>query len=495
VTACQLQLRGASTSFTEKKLTKLMTRETTPQPEPPSYTGRLKRLGVLIFLFAACLIAYLAFTRVRQAVTALFPSQATPDIAEQSLTSQPQFSTTDLNKPLQPENRPQPQPWDGSSRVNLLLLGLDHRDWVSDEGPARSDTMILATFDPETRTAGLLSIPRDLWVEIPDLGYHKINQAYQLGEVNQTPGGGPGLAITTVEDLLDISIPYYAQIDFNAFVRFVDEIGGVKLDVPKRIVIDPLGDDNTKTLEPGIQTLPGDLALAYARTRNTSGSDFDRSQRQQQVILAIRNRILDFALLPTLISKAPILYQEIASGIQTNLTLQQIIQLAWVVNQIPEENIENLTIGPNQVSFSTSLDGQDILLPIPDGIRLLRDEIFTASGPITPSTPEASDPPDVLVAEKALLSVRNGTFTAGLAAETADFLISEGMTVTEVTNADQFYPFTTIIDYSGKPYTIEHLVELMGVSPRQIYHRHDPNSAVDIVIILGEDWAEDNPIP
>ncbi|MGD8752103.1 MAG: LCP family protein [Anaerolineales bacterium] len=474
-----------------------MNSETTPQPEAPSYTSRLKRLIVVVFLFSVCLLAYLAFTRVRRAVTALLPSsQATPVISgEQPLTPQPQFSISDLNKPLQPENRPQPQSWDGSSRVNLLLLGLDYRDWVSDNGPSRSDTMILATFDPETRTGGLLSIPRDLWVEIPNLGYHKINQAYQLGEVNQTPGGGPGLAITTVEKLLDVSIPYYAEIDFNAFVRFVDEIGGVKLDVPERIVIDPLGDNNTKTLKPGVQTLPGDLALAYARTRNTSGSDFDRSQRQQQVIMAIRNRILDFDLLPTLISKAPVLYQEIASGIQTNLTLQQIIQLAWVVNQIPEERIKNLTIGPNQVSFSTSLDGQDILLPMPDGIRLLRDEIFTASGPLAPTTPQETDSPEILEDEKALLSVRNGTLTAGLAAVTAEFLVSEGMTVTEVTNADQFYEFTTIIDYSGKPYTIEHLVELMGISPSRIYHRHDPNSEVDVVVILGEDWALDNPIP
>jgi LCP family protein required for cell wall assembly len=88
----------------------------------------------------------------------------------------------------------------------------------------------------------------------------------------------------TVEELLGVPIDYYAQIDFSAFVRFIDEIGGVKIDVPEKIVVDPLGDNNSKTLKPGRQTLPGDLALAYARARKTEGGDFDRAQRQQQVI-------------------------------------------------------------------------------------------------------------------------------------------------------------------------------------------------------------------
>jgi anionic cell wall polymer biosynthesis LytR-Cps2A-Psr (LCP) family protein len=85
--------------------------------------------------------------------------------------------------------------WDGASRINILFIGLDARDWAANEGPPRSDTMILFTIDPVTKTAGMLSIPRDLWVNIPGFGYSRINTAYSSGVGAQLPGGGPGLAM------------------------------------------------------------------------------------------------------------------------------------------------------------------------------------------------------------------------------------------------------------------------------------------------------------
>ena len=123
-------------------------------------------------------------------------------------------------------NLPKPDPWDGVSRVNLLLLGLDYRDWEAGEIP-RTDTMMLLTFDPLNNSAGMISIPRDLWVPIPGFEYNKINTAYYLGEMYNLPGGGPGLAMKTVEELLGVPIQYYAQIDFQAFVDFIDHIEGV----------------------------------------------------------------------------------------------------------------------------------------------------------------------------------------------------------------------------------------------------------------------------
>ena len=86
--------------------------------------------------------------------------------------------------------------------------------------------------DAATNTAGILSLPRDLWVNIPGYGYGKINTAYYLGDAYDEPGGGPGLAIATVEDFLGVPINYYAQIDFSAFERFIDEIGGIEIEVP-----------------------------------------------------------------------------------------------------------------------------------------------------------------------------------------------------------------------------------------------------------------------
>ena len=169
--------------------------------------------------------------------------------------------------------------------------------------------MILLTLDPVTRTAGILSIPRDLWVAIPGFKHGKINTAYYLGDAHKLPGGGPGLAVKTVEEFLGVPINFYAQVDFGVFVRFIDEIGGVKIDVPEEITVDLLGSGSStkKTLQPGVQVLPGEWALAYARARYTEGGDFDRAQRQQQVIMAIRDRIISFDMLPILISKADVL--------------------------------------------------------------------------------------------------------------------------------------------------------------------------------------------
>jgi LCP family protein required for cell wall assembly len=176
--------------------------------------------------------------------------------------------------------------------------------------------MMLLTLDPLSNTAGMLSIPRDLWVSIPGFDNGRINTAYFLGEAYNLPGGGPGMAVKTVESVLGVSINYYAQVDFGAFIRFVDELGGVKIDVPDKIKIDPIVGD-PEYLKPGRQTLFGELALAYARARNTPNGDLDRAIRQQQVIFGIRERLLKPESLTELISKAPNLYAEIAGGISS----------------------------------------------------------------------------------------------------------------------------------------------------------------------------------
>ncbi len=130
-------------------------------------------------------------------------------------------------------------------------------------------------------------------------------------------------------------------------------------------------------IEPGITvTLPGELALAYVRFRDEEGGDIARSQRQQQVILAIRDRILEFNMLPSLIQSAPQIYESLSRGIHTNLSLQQMIQLGIkVLNDVPRENIVHAAIGWQQVT-SGFVDGQSILRPIPDKIREVRDLVF-----------------------------------------------------------------------------------------------------------------------
>jgi polyisoprenyl-teichoic acid--peptidoglycan teichoic acid transferase len=449
------------------------------------------------FLVAALITAYLTFIFVRSVVASFSaPSQSVASVPQAPQVEEALLDPRDLNVPLQLASGPEAKPWDGNERVNILLMGLDYRDWEIGEGPSRTDTLMLATVDPGSRSAALLSIPRDLWVNIPGYDYGKINTAYFLGEAYQVPGGGPGLSIQTVEEFLDIQIHFYAQVDFSAFERFIDEIGGIEVDVPEEIEVDPIGPANTLVLQPGLHTLDGPVALAYARSRNSFGSDFDRAHRQQQVIMAVRDRILSLDILKTLIQKSPILYRQLASGVNTNMTLQQVISLSWTASQIPAENIRREVIDLERVVQDYSWDGQQILRPIPEEVLALRDEIFTTTGLPAPAELNAeANPAEMRQAENASVSLLNGTYTAGLASRTREYLISQDVNVTDTGNALEPYDYTTLINYSGKISTQEYLMELLNIQPSQIFNQYDPNSEVDITILLGNDWLESNPMP
>ena len=377
-------------------------------------------------------------------------------------------------------------PWDGTGRVTVLVMGLDYRDWSAGEGPSRTDTMMLLTLDPLNNTAGMLSIPRDLWVSIPGFDNGRINTAYFLGEAYQMPGGGPGLAVKTVEQLLGVEINYYAQVDFGAFIHFVDELGGVKIDVPKKIKIDPIVGDPIK-LKPELQVLNGELALAYARARNSKGGDLDRALRQQQVIFGIRERLLEPDSLTALISKAPALYNEIAAGVQTNMTLEELIKLAFLAQKVSEEDIERRAISVNEVTFAESPDGQSVLIPFPEQIRQLRDEVFLVStgtlGPLLTGTLQ-----ERMVREGASIRLLNGSLVEGLASRTQAVLQADGAKIVEISNGE-YTEQTQIVDYTGNPHTAQYLAEFFDVQPGNYTLEYNPDSPVDIVIILGLDWS------
>ena len=128
--------------------------------------------------------------------------------------------------------------------MTVLIVGLRGGD-SNEDCPLCTDTMILLTIDPVSKTAGMLSIPRDMWVSIPGFAYGKINSAYTLGELYKLPGGGPGLTIQTVENFVGIPIQYYAQIDFDAFANMIDDIGGICLDVPVKVDVGVLYEHGT----------------------------------------------------------------------------------------------------------------------------------------------------------------------------------------------------------------------------------------------------------
>jgi len=401
-----------------------------------------------------------------------------------------------ITGPLQPKGGPTAPPWDGNSRISILLMGLDYRDWEDNpDAPSRTDSMMLLTIDPTNKTAGVLSIPRDMWVLIPGFDYAKINQAYFLGQANKVPGGGPALAVATVEQLLNVPIQYYAQIDFTAFARLIDELGGVDIYVREKMRISLVGKAGSFELKPGVQTLDGPTLLAYVRNRYTDGNDFARSQRQQEVIMEIRDQILQFNMLPTLIAKAPAIYQDLASGIHTNLTLDQIIRLAVLAESLDRSRIHMAVIDDNDVMDTYSPDGQAILIPIPDRIRIRRDEIYANPGPIVQTAPVAGDPVKLMKGENARIAVRNATSQSGLANRTAEYFKKQDLDVVDQANADQSYETSLIYVYTSKPYTVRYLADLMKIPDSRIFNKFNPDAKFDVEVILGVDWAKKNPLP
>jgi LCP family protein required for cell wall assembly len=387
---------------------------------------------------------------------------------------------------------PDPDPWDGTSRVNILLLGLDIRDEEDFDEAPRSDTMILLSMDPLNNTAAAIAIPRDLWIPIPGFSYQKINVAYRFGELYDIPGGGPALASQTVESLLGVPIDFYAQIDFQAFVDFINHIEGLRFTFEEPITLDRRGKWNTVTLDPGTYALDGEYVLAYARDRHTEGDDFDRSSRQMEVILKIRERILEFDMLPTLVKNSPAIYDDLSTGIRTNMSLNQAVQLAWKAMEIPRENIEMVVIGPEYITLEKSPDGLDILRPIPDKIRLLRDQVLSSGGVLSPVSDE--DLLTLVAEESARITLLNGSYQGDLADVTAQWFQDQGVNVLGTGYANPT-SVSTVTMQGATPYALRWISETFGMTSGQIRHDFLPDGEMDIILILGDDWASNNPMP
>ncbi len=405
-----------------------------------------------------------------------------------------------------PTATPEPNPfedmeyptWDGGSRINILFVGFRGGDPHEEDCPFCTDTLMLMTVDPTTKTAGILSIPRDLWVNIPGFGYSRINTAWTLGRGSKLPGGGPALTMKTVSHVIGVPVNYYVQVDFDTFIDIIDLLGGVDIYNDESLVLDPVahGKDYPKVKLNccGIRHLQGRIALAYVRCRHEEkgckDGDIGRARRQQKVIFAIRDKVLDPANFPTLMALAPPLYDKFAEGIHTNLSLEDGLRLAVLVKDIPKEKIKNKVIdGHMVVGDSVILGGLDasILRPLPDQIRVVRDEVFTASGPVSPLARE--DLFAIAQADGVRIRVLNGTSTAELDTRTGNYLSQQGFQITELGKAKSLSR-TTIILYSPKLYAFKYLLDVFGIDhSTQILIRPDPSQTVDIEIRLGQDWA------
>ncbi len=251
---------------------------------------------------------------------------------------------------------------------NILLLGTDQRELGS---VGRTDTIMVLAVDAPNNRAALISFPRDIYLAIPGVGYSRINTAYGFGEERQ-PGGGLPLLMSTIERNFGIPIDSYVRIDFSGFEGVIDALGGVDV-----LVDCPLYDEliyryfETYTLEPGTYHMNGEQALYYARSRKTT-SDFDRARRQQRVLLAIRNRVLDANLLP----RVPALWLAMRDVVDTNLGPAEIADLARMGATLSGRDLTGMVIRYPLVTDWTTPQGGMVQLPDLPGINTALDRIW-----------------------------------------------------------------------------------------------------------------------
>jgi polyisoprenyl-teichoic acid--peptidoglycan teichoic acid transferase len=375
------------------------------------------------------------------------------------------FDDIDFDEPELPD-------WGADERINIMLLGVDSRG--EDDGPARSDTIILVTIDPKTNEVGMMSIPRDLQVEIPGLGPEKINAAYAQG--------GRELTRAVVEYHFDIDIHYYASVDFVGFINIVDIVGGVIVNNPAVVK-----DDNyewTRVYFPtGLQHMDGETALRYVRTRYDD-NDFARGYRQQQVLRALRQQGVRL----NLITRVRDLLEEVEESFRTDLSLRQQLALARMANDIDSEDIQSYSI--LEGTTEEYVPGRYYyLIPDWDVIHeIMRDMI-------PPEDRQRERDDDIQPVYAASVLVENATFVDRLAARSSDTLIEAGYDNVDVAQSASAggQPTSQIIVYNGMTDTALDIAELIGLDPDQIIVENGSHpSGYDIVVVLGDDAPEAN---
>ena len=362
--------------------------------------------------------------------------------------------------------------WQGTDRINILLLGIDKRD---DEPVAgtRSDTMMLVSIDPVTKSAALVSLPRDMWVTIPGCtpregcigGQQRINVAHAVG--------GPDLSVQTVTTDFGIPVQHYARVDFRGFEQLIDAVGGVVVDVDG-----PVKDDEYPTPDygyqriyfgPGPQLMDGATALEYARSRHGT-SDFARAGRQQRVLVSLRNRALQLNML----SRAPELVGIVQKSLSTDLSPVQMLGLAKLVSQIDRYRITNVVIDASYVTPFKGQDGADLLLPN-----------FTAIKRAIDNAERAASHPEL----RAKVEVLNGSGTAGLGQKAADYLTAQGFNVVRIAAAERSdYRSSLVQVLTEDTGAAQALATTLRMPATAISQLPTPNAGADIRIVVGQDF-------
>lgn len=386
---------------------------------------------------------------------------------------------------------------EGDGRINILLLG---KGGLGHDGPDLTDTILVASIDPIAKEVALLSIPRDLWVQSPAGGNSKINAVYANTKYNylgnytlkqQTPAvqqQAEAAGIKAIEDTvtatMGIPIHYYGMVDFEGFRQAIDAVGGVDINVTTQLYDTFIKADNGGNpliAAVGQDHFDGKHALLYAQSRHGSErGDFDRTERQRQVIVALKEKVLKLGTFANPL-KVNQLIDAIGNHISTDFSLNELMRVYDIVKTVDSTKIASIGLAdpPNNYVTTGTEGDQSVVIPSA-GVFDYTDIQSYVRNTLRDS---------YLKSENANIIILNGTGTAGLATLKSTELKSYGYNVTQVADAPtKTYAKTELIDLTKgvKKYTKSYLEKRLGVTA--ITNLPDPNivpGAADFVIILG----------
>jgi polyisoprenyl-teichoic acid--peptidoglycan teichoic acid transferase len=436
--------------------------------------GRWKRIvlwtlvGLLVLLLAGGGGSYLWFRGQVAGANRRVAPEVKAALAEKpgrTIVSVPQAAASDT--PASP------------SAMNLLVLGSDRRE--NEEERGRSDTIILVHVDPDKDYLSVMSLPRDLRVEVPGHGLEKINAAFAFG--------GPALTIRTVEQLTGVDINHYLEVDFNAFRDITDSLDGVYVDVDRRYYNDDPHWELIK-LAPGYQLLKGDDALDYVRFRHDLNMDFGRMERQQRFLSAMREQAMGWDL-PF---KLPGLVSALFKNVNTDLGANDILKLAYWGIGLDGDRIRQVSV----VGATDTIGGVSYVLADEAAIADAVSDFLTIPGTNAASAATATSTTDVgtdssstdtSAAEADLrgsdIDILNANGRSGEAAAAGEWLRSLGATVHTVGTADQTAQKTTSVKYPSGTSTQAKLVA--GAVGAESVSRS--SSVERVTVFLGEDFS------
>jgi LCP family protein required for cell wall assembly len=359
--------------------------------------------------------------------------------------------------------------------INIVVLGSDHRpDWSE----WHTDAVQVVSVQPLVPAVTVLSIPRDLYVYIPDFWMSRVNFADMYGELYGYEGGGPALVQQTLLYNLGIPIDHYVRTDFDGLIGIVDALGGV--DVPVHCRLEdfwPYPDENgeypIKIVEPGVHHFDGETALWYARSRKTS-SVFARERRQQQVLLAIWRQARGIDLLP----RIPQLWDQWRGLVVTDMQFGDVVALAEVAFRLDQQNVRFRNIGYQHVIPWTTPKGGSVFLPNWEEI-----------GP-TVSEALAPVPEGRLWRALHTVEVWNGTGYGGWDQLAADRLFREGFGVRIGEPDRRDYAQTQLIDFSttAKGSAVPYFQSMFEVTAANVISAPDPHAEVQVRLVIGADY-------